>query len=220
MTGFRTLLYKELLRFWKVAFQTVAAPVLTALLYLVVFAHALEGRLRVFEEPPDFRVAGLLEVIVPRPHREECRGGQRTDDGIGHGLDGGKRVVRGNGNGDDDVQRMLAAKCRDGCAHRGAGRHAIVNEDHRGATHVEGWPIAPEQALAAPEFTGLRPADGRDLRRGDAEVAYGGVIEHAGSSGRNRAHRELLVARHPQLADREHVKRSAECLRTGCSRRR
>ena len=28
--GFRTLLYKEVLRFWKVAFQTVAAPVLTA----------------------------------------------------------------------------------------------------------------------------------------------------------------------------------------------
>ena len=50
---------------------------------------------------------------------------------------------------------------------------------------------------------------------GDAEVAYGGVIEHAGSSGRNRAHRELLVARHPQLADREHVKRRAECLRDG-----
>lgn len=32
--GFRTLLYKEVLRFWKVSFQTVAAPVLTALLYL------------------------------------------------------------------------------------------------------------------------------------------------------------------------------------------
>ena len=46
MTGFQTLFYKELLRFWKVSVQTVAAPVLTALLYLVVFAHALEGRLR------------------------------------------------------------------------------------------------------------------------------------------------------------------------------
>ena len=32
MTGFPTLLYKEVLRFWKVSFQTVAAPVLTTLL--------------------------------------------------------------------------------------------------------------------------------------------------------------------------------------------
>ncbi|WP_153111474.1 ABC transporter permease [Propionivibrio limicola] len=43
MIGFRTLLYKELLRFWKVGFQTVAAPVLTSLLYLLIFSHVLEG---------------------------------------------------------------------------------------------------------------------------------------------------------------------------------
>ncbi|MCL4800785.1 MAG: ABC transporter permease [Burkholderiales bacterium] len=49
MTGLLTLLQKELLRFWKVAFQTIAAPVLTALLYLIVFAHALEERVAVFE---------------------------------------------------------------------------------------------------------------------------------------------------------------------------
>jgi ABC-2 type transport system permease protein len=30
MTGWQTLLYKETLRFWKVGFQTVGAPVLTA----------------------------------------------------------------------------------------------------------------------------------------------------------------------------------------------
>ena len=30
LSGARTLLYKEVLRFWKVSFQTVAAPVLTA----------------------------------------------------------------------------------------------------------------------------------------------------------------------------------------------
>ena len=37
MTGWQTLFYKEVLRFWKVAFQTVAAPVLTAVLYLLIF---------------------------------------------------------------------------------------------------------------------------------------------------------------------------------------
>lgn len=39
--GFRALFMKEVLRFWKVGFQTVAAPVLSALLFLVIFSHAL-----------------------------------------------------------------------------------------------------------------------------------------------------------------------------------
>jgi ABC-2 type transport system permease protein len=47
MTGFRTLLYKEVLRFWKVSFQTVGAPVLTALLYLMIFSHVLETHVQV-----------------------------------------------------------------------------------------------------------------------------------------------------------------------------
>jgi ABC-2 type transport system permease protein len=43
MTGFHTLLYKEVLRFWKVAFQTIAAPVLTAMLYIMIFSHVMAG---------------------------------------------------------------------------------------------------------------------------------------------------------------------------------
>ena len=48
MRGFLTLFYKELLRFWKVGFQTVAAPILTAMLYLLIFSHVLEGRVQVY----------------------------------------------------------------------------------------------------------------------------------------------------------------------------
>jgi ABC-2 type transport system permease protein len=43
-SGFPTLLRKEIKRFYKVAFQTVAAPVLTAILYLMIFGHVLEGK--------------------------------------------------------------------------------------------------------------------------------------------------------------------------------
>ena len=43
-SGFPTLLFKEIKRFYKVAFQTVAAPVLTAVLYLMIFGHVLEGK--------------------------------------------------------------------------------------------------------------------------------------------------------------------------------
>lgn len=38
-SGFYTLFKKEILRFWKVGFQTVSAPILAALLYQVIFSH-------------------------------------------------------------------------------------------------------------------------------------------------------------------------------------
>lgn len=66
MIGFNTLLYKELLRFWKVAFQTVAGPVLSALLYLIIFAQALGDQVRVFEGVPysAFLVPGLVMMSI------------------------------------------------------------------------------------------------------------------------------------------------------------
>ena len=66
MTGWQTLFYKEVLRFWKVGFQTVAAPVITALLYLAVFAHVLEGRAQVFGDVSytAFLVPGLVMMSV------------------------------------------------------------------------------------------------------------------------------------------------------------
>ncbi|MGE0875433.1 MAG: ABC transporter permease [Burkholderiales bacterium] len=66
MSGFPTLLQKELLRFWKVAFQTIAAPVLTALLYLLIFAQALGDSARVFGDIPYrmFLLPGLVMMSV------------------------------------------------------------------------------------------------------------------------------------------------------------
>ena len=61
LAGTRTLLYKEVLRFWKVSFQTVAAPVLTAVLYLLIFGHVLEGRVTVFG------AVGYTSFLIPGP---------------------------------------------------------------------------------------------------------------------------------------------------------
>ena len=64
--GTRTLLYKEVLRFWKVGFQTVAAPVLTAVLYLLIFGHVLESRVQVYPGVgyTSFLVPGLVMMSV------------------------------------------------------------------------------------------------------------------------------------------------------------
>ena len=59
MNGWQTLLYKEILRFWKVAFQTIAGPVLTAMLYLLIFGHALEDHVKVYDQ------VSYTAVLVP-----------------------------------------------------------------------------------------------------------------------------------------------------------
>jgi ABC-2 type transport system permease protein len=65
-SGFVTLLRKEIKRFYKVAFQTVAAPVLTAVLYLMIFGHVLEGRLVVYDKLSytAFLIPGLVMMSI------------------------------------------------------------------------------------------------------------------------------------------------------------
>ena len=64
--GSWTLLKKELLRFWRVAFQTVAAPVITALLYLLIFSHVLDKQVQVYDKVPytAFLIPGLIMMSV------------------------------------------------------------------------------------------------------------------------------------------------------------
>ncbi len=66
MTGFRTLFYKEVLRFWKVATQTLTAPIVTAMLYLLIFGQVLEGRVEVYPgvSYTAFLVPGLVMMSV------------------------------------------------------------------------------------------------------------------------------------------------------------
>ena len=64
--GTYTLFKKEILRFWRVAFQTVASPVLTALLYLLIFSHVLEGHVQVYDGVPytAFLIPGLIMMSL------------------------------------------------------------------------------------------------------------------------------------------------------------
>ncbi len=66
MSGWQTLFYKEILRFWKVGFQTVAAPVMTAILYLLIFGHVLEEHVKVYDTVSytAFLLPGLIMMSV------------------------------------------------------------------------------------------------------------------------------------------------------------
>ena len=66
MSGWRMLFYKEVLRFWKVGFQTVAAPVITSMLYLLIFGHVLEDHVKVYDRIgyTTFLVPGLVMMSM------------------------------------------------------------------------------------------------------------------------------------------------------------
>ena len=58
-SGFYALFYKEVKRFWRVSFQTMAAPVLTAILYLMIFGHVLEDHVKVYD------AIGYTAFLIP-----------------------------------------------------------------------------------------------------------------------------------------------------------
>lgn len=66
MIGFQTLFYKEILRFWKVATQTLTAPIVTAMLYLMIFGHVLESHVQVYPgvRYTAFLIPGLVMMSV------------------------------------------------------------------------------------------------------------------------------------------------------------
>lgn len=66
VVGAAPLFRKEILRFWKVATQTVGAPVLTAVLYLLIFGHVLEDHVQVFKGVgyTSFLIPGLVMMSL------------------------------------------------------------------------------------------------------------------------------------------------------------
>jgi ABC-2 type transport system permease protein len=65
-SGFFALFYKEVRRFWRVSFQTIAAPVLTAILYLMIFGHVLEDHVKVYDaiSYTAFLIPGLVMMSL------------------------------------------------------------------------------------------------------------------------------------------------------------
>ncbi len=66
MSGFYTLLHKELLRFWKVGLQSIFAPMIATLIYLFIFSHILEERTQAYPGVTytAFLIPGLLMMAM------------------------------------------------------------------------------------------------------------------------------------------------------------
>ena len=66
MSGFYTLLHKELLRFWKVGLQSIFAPMIATLIYLFIFSHILEERAQAYPGVTytTFLIPGLVMMAM------------------------------------------------------------------------------------------------------------------------------------------------------------
>ena len=66
MSGFYTLLHKELLRFWKVGLQSIFAPMIATLIYLLIFSHILEERAQAYPGVTytTFLIPGLVMMTM------------------------------------------------------------------------------------------------------------------------------------------------------------
>jgi ABC-2 type transport system permease protein len=64
--GFYTLFVKEVVRFLKVTVQTILTPVVTALLYLLVFGQALEAHVEIYQgvSYTAFLIPGLMMMSI------------------------------------------------------------------------------------------------------------------------------------------------------------
>ncbi len=66
MTGFFTLFHKELIRFWKVSLQTILAPIVASLLYLLIFSHILRTHVVIYPDISyiQFLIPGLVMMAI------------------------------------------------------------------------------------------------------------------------------------------------------------
>ncbi|MFQ5586164.1 MAG: ABC transporter permease, partial [Thermodesulfobacteriota bacterium] len=64
--GLYTLFRKEVLRFAKVWIQTLVSPLVTVLLYLLIFSYVLEGRVDTFTGVSygEFLIPGLVMMAI------------------------------------------------------------------------------------------------------------------------------------------------------------
>ena len=87
--GFLTLLKKEILRYFKVANQTVIAPVITALLFLAIFSLAFAGRVTKIGSIDFqlFMIPGLIAMVMIQNAFANSSSSLCTSKILGHVID-------------------------------------------------------------------------------------------------------------------------------------
>ena len=162
------------------------------------------------EEIGNLVVRHLREVVVPLADAEEVRRRLEAHDLVGMRGELSHRVGRCNGHGQNDATRPMGARHLERSARRAARGEPVVDDDDRPVLEAEHVALAPESARPAFELGSLAHFDGRDLLGADTCHPDHVVVEHTCPALADGAHPELGLARHPELADDDHIERCAE----------
>jgi hypothetical protein len=162
------------------------------------------------KEFADFLVSRLLELLVPHAHAIEGGRPQNADDLIHLRPNGVAGFRWSNRHAHDQATWRLPLEGQNACAHRGAGRKAIIDEDDYAAANLRVRVGIAITLLALSEDVLLTFNRGLDCRWVDSEAAHNVVVKNADAAGGNRAHGKLFMARDAQLAHQEDIERSGK----------
>src|SRR5690606_6982891 len=109
-----------------------------------------------------------------------------------------------------DPGRAVGAGHLAGGPGRRAGGDAVVDDDGGPAGERHPGPVAPEAAGPALQLGPLPGLDLGDLALGDTGHAHDLGVDHPGAVLADRAHAQLGLERHAQLADDDDVQRRAQ----------
>jgi hypothetical protein len=164
---------------------------------------------RTLEEITDLAVGRLGEVLVPFANGSESGRHLQANDFvgvIGEALAGARRA---DWNRDENPRCAETAQGAHSGSHGRARRKAIVDKDHGTSAKVERRPCAPIQTLTARDLAALPRCGVFQHPVRYSETANDFLVFHHHVSA-DRAHRELLVSGHSELADDEYVEGKLE----------
>lgn len=162
------------------------------------------------EELGDFSIGGLGEVCIALADAAKIGRGFKGEKAIDQGTQGGAGLTGGEGDGDDDLARVLSAEGLDCGAKGGAGGDAVIDEDDGLAGDRGRGGMAAVGELPPKKLLPLDGGLGFESRTGDAEGAHDVMVNDLHTAAGDGAHGELRVAGDAELADDEDIERGVE----------
>lgn len=158
---------------------------------------------------------------VGLPHGEE-RGRRRgADDPVHSGLRLPASGLGCRGDGHHDAHGSLAPQRLNGGAHARTGGEAVVHQDDRSAHQIRGRPPLPvgwfhhAVCLFTPHhLAALALSDAPEHLAEDGQASDDILVDNHQTTVGDRPRGHFVAARHPELADEEHVERAPRCTAT------
>src|SRR5260221_624441 len=161
------------------------------------------------EKLADFAVRGLAEVGVPVADGVTILGRARSHHVLPEPAHAHAGIGGAGGHGDHDPRRVELAQRLDRRFHRRAGGEAIVDQDDGLAGNRQRLAAAAISFFASPPLRELLVRGLLDRGLPDAVPRNNAGIDDAHAAGRDRAHRQLAMARPAELPHDEDVERRA-----------